>query len=100
MTRDWPCFSSSRWVSARLFPFPRDPELEREALAEVDAAHILVADNVLGCTLHQHLAVMNDVSAVDDLERFAHIVVRDEDADAAVLQMLHQLANVVDGNGI
>ena len=43
---------------------------------------------------------MDDVGAVDDVERLAHIVIGDQHADAAILQMLHQVADVVDGDRI
>ena len=48
----------------------------------------------------QHPAVVDDVGAIDDVERLAHVVVGDQHADAAILQMAHQLADVVDGDRI
>src|SRR5205085_4198105 len=85
MTRDWPCRSSSRCVSA-MRPAYRLP-LQREPFAEINPAHVTVADDFGGGAFLQHLSFMDDVGAVDDLQRIAHIVVGDEHADAAILQM-------------
>ena len=43
---------------------------------------------------------MHDIGAVHDAERLAHIVIGNENADAAVLEMLDEIADVVDGEGI
>ena len=43
---------------------------------------------------------MQDIGAVDDLERVANIVVGDQHADAAVLQMPHQIADFAHRDGI
>ncbi len=53
-----------------------------------------------GVPSFMHLAFMDDVGAVDDVERLAHIVIGDQHADPAILQMLHQIADVVDGDRI
>ena len=43
---------------------------------------------------------MQDIGAVDDLQRLAHVVVGDEDADPARLQIMHQRAALFpDGRG-
>src|SRR4051812_40453268 len=62
--------------------------LETEPFAEIDPAHALMRDDVARRTLHQHLPVMQDIGPVDDLQRLAHVVVGDQHADAAVLQVL------------
>ena len=43
---------------------------------------------------------MQDVGAVDDIERFAHVVVGDQHADATVLEMRHQIADVGHGDRV
>ena len=43
--------------------------LEREALAEIGAAHVLVRNDLAGAALHQHAAVMEDIGAIDDIQR-------------------------------
>src|SRR5690625_789663 len=67
-----------------------------ETLAEIDAAHIGVGDDLSGGAIHQNLAIMQDIGAVDDLERLAHIMVGDQHADAAVLQMADKGAELAD----
>src|SRR5690625_767690 len=67
-----------------------------ETLAEIDAAHIGVGDDLSGGAIHQNLAIMQDIGAVDDLERLAHIMVGDQHADAAVLQMADKGADLAD----
>ncbi len=63
-----------------------------KSLAEIDPADIFVADNLVGCAFCEHLTIMDDVGAIDDVERLADIVIRDQNADAAILQMLDELA--------
>ena len=70
--------------------------LQREALAEVEAPDLLVGDQRFGSTGEQDLSVVDDAGAVDDVERLADIVVGDEHADVAALQLAHQLADVGD----
>src|SRR6185437_13053598 len=43
---------------------------------------------------------VQDIGAVDDLERLAHVVVGDQHADAAILEMRDEVADVVDGDRI
>ena len=43
---------------------------------------------------------MQDVCPIDDLERLAHIVVGDQDADPAVLEVRNQVADVADGDRV
>src|ERR1700676_2496015 len=64
---------------------------EAEALAQIDPADALVGHDLLGRALHEHAALVEDVGAVDDLKRLAHVVVGDEHADAAVLEMRHEV---------
>src|SRR4051812_6592511 len=95
ITRDCPWRSSSRCVNA-IPPTPGQLLLEREPLAKVNPAHVPVADDFGRCSLLQHLSLVNDVGAIDDVERIADIVVGDEHADAAILQMHDEIANIVD----
>src|SRR5690242_10320135 len=94
MTSDWLCRRSMRWLMAIARP------LERESFAQVDAANVLVEHDLRRRALAQDLATMEDVGAVDDVERLADIVVGDQDADAAVLEVRHQIADLADGNRI
>src|SRR3546814_145003 len=46
------------------------------------------------------MAIIDDAGAVDDIERFPHIMVRDENADAPVAKLPHQIADVGNGDGV
>ena len=56
----------------------------REAVAEVDPAHLGIGDDGGRRALGKHRALGQDVGAVDDVERVADVVVSDEHADAAL----------------
>ena len=43
---------------------------------------------------------MDDVGTVDDVQCFAHIVIRNQNTDPPVLEMRDQVTNITDGNGI
>src|SRR3954453_3783867 len=79
---------------------PWEPPLEREALAEVEAPDLLVGDQRFGSTLEQDLSVVDDAGAVDDVERLADIMVGNENADVALLELAHQLADIGDRNRV
>ena len=49
-----------------------------------------------GGALRQHLAGVDDIGAVDEAERLADVVIGDEHADAARLQMPHEILDVAD----
>ena len=65
--------------------------VEPEILAEVDTAHVFIRHHVIRSARHQHLPIVQNVSAVHDFERFAHIVVRNQDADATFFQIGDQI---------
>src|SRR5947209_221914 len=48
---------------------------EAELLAQVNPAHILVRNDFVRRTFHEHLAVVHDVGAIDDIQRFPHVMV-------------------------
>ena len=43
---------------------------------------------------------MQDIGAVNDFEGFAHIMVGDQHANTAILQMLDQITDFADRNGV
>src|SRR5262245_35338175 len=57
--------------------------LYAEFLAEIEAADLGVVDDVVLAPLHQDLSGIDDVGAVGEVERLAHVMVGDEHADAA-----------------
>src|SRR5436190_746477 len=67
-----------------------------EALAEVEAADILVGDERLGASGEEDLATVDDAGAVDDVESLADIVIGDQHADVAGLELDDEVADVGD----
>ena len=61
-----------------------------EALAQINAPHVRIGDDLLRRPFRHDAAGVEDVGAVDQAERLAHVVVGDEHADAAAGQMPHQ----------
>src|SRR6266536_3563530 len=71
-----------------------------ELLAEIDLAGPGILRELRGGAGGEDLSVVEDIGAVGDGQRLAHVVVRDEDADAALLEAPHDLLDVADGDGI
>ncbi|CAM2148347.1 hypothetical protein PT2222_10477 [Paraburkholderia tropica] len=74
--------------------------LHAEVFAEVDAANAFVFDDVTGRAGGEHGAVADDVRVVADAERLAHVVVRDQHADVALLQELHDFLDFEHGDRV
>ena len=51
---------------------------------------------VVGRPFGQDMAAVDDIGAVDQSERFAHVVIGDQNADAATLEMAHEVLDVAD----
>src|ERR1700704_2217784 len=62
------------------------PPLQPEILAEVNASYVFIIDDLIGLAEGEHQTFVNNVRMVADSEGFAHVVVRNEDADAAFLE--------------
>ncbi len=75
-------------------------EFEVEVFAEVNAAHFGVVAELVGGAGAEDFALVDDVGAVGDGERFADVVVGDEDADAAVFEIEDDLLQLQDLNGV
>src|SRR5688572_2162247 len=60
--------------------------LHAEVLAQIYSANTVIIDNLFGMARSEHRAFVDDVGAVADAERFPHVMVRNEHADAALLQ--------------
>ncbi len=57
-------------------------------------------DDRVGRAFGEHVSAMYDVGAIDQSERLPHVVVGDEDADAAALEMPYEVLDVADRDGI
>ena len=89
--------SGARDASKNRAGAPASPDAEQayrlKRSPEVDAADVFVCHHFLRAAFHQYLAVVHDVGAVDDFQRLAHVMVGDQHADAAVLEMADQVAD-------
>src|SRR3990172_2433499 len=74
--------------------------LEAEVLAEVYTAHVFIINNFVRVTGCEHRTVVDDVGAVADAQGLAHVVVRDEDADRALLEEADDALDVEHGDRI
>ena len=54
----------------------------------------------VGGALGKHLAFGDNIGAVGDRQGFAGAVVGDQHADAALGEMAHQIADIIDGDGV
>lgn len=84
-------------VSANL---RKSEKSERKLIAEVKSANVWVGDDFSRTTMRQNLTSMNNVSAVDQTERFTHIMVSDKNANTTASQMTHELLDVRNGNRV
>src|SRR5690606_29304659 len=71
-----------------------------EHVAEINSPDILILYDFFRIALGEDLPVIDDVGAVDEAQRLAHVMIGDEYADATLGQVPHQLLDVADGNGI
>src|SRR5258706_2745209 len=70
--------------------------LQPEALAEVDLARLRAGRDRFRTSLFQDQPLVDDVGAVADAERLAHVVVGDQNADAAGGELADDLLNLGD----
>ena len=68
--------------------------------ADLSASHSGVGRELFRGALLQDLALEEQVGPVRDTEGFLHVVVGDEHADVALLQMRHNALDVLHGNGV
>ena len=66
----------------------------------IEPLHIFILKNLVGLAFEKDLPLVHDRCAIDDLERLAHIVICNQDADAAPLQEQDEVADVANGQGI
>src|SRR5262249_33662045 len=73
---------------------------EPEVLSEIDFAHGFIIDNLPRRARRKHAALVNNIRSIADPERFAHVVVGDEDADVARLQEADDFLDIKDGDRV
>src|SRR5258708_8255345 len=68
--------------------------LQPEIFAEINASYVFIIDDLVGFAESEHQSVVDDVGVVANPQCFPHVVVRDEDADAAFLEKADNFLNV------
>src|SRR5205807_8721575 len=74
--------------------------LHPEVLAEVNTAHAVIINNLLGMPRGEHRAFVDDVGAVADAEGLAHVMIGDQHADRAFLEEPDDALNVEHGDRV
>ena len=69
-------------------------------LSKINFAHFFIINDFVWLAAGQHGAVADDVGAVANTECFAHIVIGDQHANAAILQKCDDFLNVHDRNRV
>src|SRR5438874_4607219 len=99
MTTRWLCRSERR--ASMAMATSRSPcALEGEFFAQVDLPGDRIVGDLAGGARHEDLAVVENVRTVRDGQGLPHVVVGDQNADAAVPQAGDDLLDVGDGDGI
>src|SRR5467141_3406960 len=68
--------------------------LQPEIFAEINASYVFIIDDLVGFAESEEQSVVDDVGVVANPECFPHVVVRDENADAAFLEKADDFLNV------
>jgi hypothetical protein len=80
-------------------PPPQAPS-KAEIGAKVVAPDIRISDDLIGRAFGQDMALMDDERPVDELERFADVVIRNKHPDSPSGELSHQVANITDRNRV
>src|SRR6201995_4373190 len=79
---------------------PRDPSLQFEVLSQVHLTDLRVGKNLIRRTLCQHGPLTYYVGTAANSQRFAHIMVGDEHADALIRQVFDYPLDICDREGV
>jgi hypothetical protein len=61
---------------------------------------VRIADDLIGCSDGQDLALMDDEGRIDEFEGFPDVVIRNKHPDSPSGELSHQLANITDRNRV
>src|SRR3954470_24797803 len=80
----------------------REPRtgLKAEIFAEIYAPNAFIIDNFVWFAECEDAAVIDDVSAIANAQRFPHVMICDQNSDPAFLQEADDLLNIEDGDVI
>src|SRR5690606_23719367 len=83
-------------VRHRVYGRPATAGLQAEICTQVDVTYLLVGEDGIGVALGNDVAGADDVGGVADIQRLAHIVVGNQNADAALLEVANDVLDVID----
>ncbi len=63
-------------------------------LSQVDLSYAFIINDFFGLAVGKHGAIVDDVGAIADAESFSHIVIRNQHADAAILEKTDDFLNI------
>src|SRR5207253_7904764 len=78
----------------------RGTQLHVKFGAEINFTRFWVVDDKLRRSLDDDFAAFNQIRAVDKLQRFARIVIGDQDSQPARFQLANDFLDLENGNGI
>jgi hypothetical protein len=86
--------------NSRMRPALGAMTLKTEFFAQIEPPNFGIFNDLLRVAFHQYPAFMNDERAIDELEGFAHVVIRNKHPDAPRGELSNQLAYIDDCNWI
>src|SRR4051812_34059191 len=78
----------------------RSADLQPKMLSEINLSHVVIINDFIRLSVGEHAAVVNDVGAVADAERFADIVIGSQYTDIAFLQKTDNFLDIDDGDRV
>ena len=97
--RDWAIAKVSRYIGWRCSLLATHCSLlfsHVKTLAEIKLPRLLIANQEVARAFGEDLALVNQIRAVDDAQSFADVVIGDDDADPALLQLKNHLLDLCD----
>src|SRR3972149_10554912 len=93
------CWSFAWRVSfcCKSFPYA---SVQPEVFAEVDSSDVLVLRELRGRSGAENLPVVHYIGSIGGFQSFSHVVIGDQDSDSAGSQVMNDLLDVSDGDGV
>src|SRR5690606_27335904 len=92
------CWPSDVWRRGFIRPWipGRRARLQAEGFPEIDPAHVWIGEEHVRSPLREHTPFVEDIRPVANAQGLAHVVVGDQHADAAVLEVLDDALDLAD----
>ena len=80
--------------------WPKKLILTRKPFTQINPPDVFVRHDLIRPAFHQDLTVMENISAINDIQRLPDIMVGDQNADSAIFEMGDQVANFANRNRV